>query len=521
MIEFLMFILMVFFMDDKVKQIELFEEESIIIFEPSKMLNVPSSAIHIENDISLVQKKLWFELVYHAFPKMGSQRTYSIPLQRLRELLGWKETTSNDTELKEALHGLNQTAIKWNIFGKDKKRKWQSFPLLAGCEIPENSGMCIFELSSFLEERFLSMGEEAYLKIDLIISRKFQSKYSLSIYCLALDYLMLELGYSEKKFSIPELRRYLALKEGEYKLTADMNRWIIKPSEEEINKTSDMNIQIVPFKEGRKIVGYKLCMSLKQGRAKEYLDRRNKLKEITQKSVDKLIDLPKKHSKSVVEIKDESIRSFFAKNNISYTTDMFQSKLSEIENLLGTDTFEKYILFLIQYAENEYQKGEIKNLSGFFVSLIKDDSQIDNYFYFLEKEKEKELKKQKIVESKINEKLMEDYLYFIKTDFLEYITDNVDSLEDLLIYNIENNIDKNHFVYKVLILKRNNGIVDKNIIKNRPYHEKSNIISKIEESNPNFKKEMGYKELSYEEWKNKVVTSEYIDKVRHDLKNLL
>ena len=272
----------------EISEIEISEIKDILIInEPlkrkSKMVNIPSSAIHIENDISLLEKKLWFELIYHAFPNMGKQKVHEIPLSKLREFLGYSEDTSNDQQLKEALKKLSKVNINWNIFNKDKLNAWESISLLAGCHIPKNSGICYYDFSAFLEQRFLSMGEEAYVKIDLIISNKFQSKHSLSLYCLALDYLILKMGYSEKKFSLEEIRKYLAIREGEYKLTANFNDRVILPAQKEINEISDLKIEILPLKDGRKIAGYKLCMGLKPGRLQEYFERGEQLRDAREK----------------------------------------------------------------------------------------------------------------------------------------------------------------------------------------------------------------------------------------------
>ena len=280
---------------------------SLVVFEPSKMVNIPSPAIHIENNISLLQKKLWFELIYQALPKMGAEREYSITLKKLKESLGWSDTTSNDKKLKEALRGLKNTEVSWNIFGKDKKHVWETYSLLAGCQIPEQSGMCFYDFSIFLEKRFLAMGEEAYVKIDLIISKKFQSKYAMSLYCLALDYLIIENNYSEKKFTISELRRYLALNESEYKLNADMNRWIFKPAQNEINEISDMHLEIKPLREegGKKITHYKLCMSLKEDRVKDYLKKKETFKQIESKQTNIFEDI---EVREIETIKTQSIK---------------------------------------------------------------------------------------------------------------------------------------------------------------------------------------------------------------------
>ena len=499
------------------KSITKVESYNLIEFEASKMLNVPSSAIHIENNISLIQKKIWFELIYHAFPNMGNQRNYSIKLSRLRELLGWSESTSSDSKLKEALRGLNKITVDWNIFGKDTKRVWESFSLLAGCQIPEDSGICIFDFSSFLEERFLSMGQEAYVKIDLIISKKFQSKYALSIYCLALDYLIIEKGYSEKKFSIEELRKYLGIKEKEYKLVGHFNDRIIRPSEEEINKTSDVNLEIKPYKEGRKIAGYKFCMSLKEGRAKEYLDTRDNVKQISIFEEIRATNTKKieavKPKKDFIKIENNDIKEFFAEHKISITTDTVQNKLEELKEMFN-DRFENYLIFLMNYTKSELKLKKIKNVSGFYVDLLKEDSQLDNYIIYLQnKEIEEEKRRSRIkslVEIELKKQYEEDYL---SKDFNNWIIKNINLLETKIIDTLTKTTSKGSFLYDLVISRHNNGLIDKTLITDSKESTQISIINHLK----NYKEELDYKPLSFDDWKKENIKEEDIKKLEEQL----
>lgn len=504
------------------QKIEFIHQDDLVVFEPSKIVNVPSSAIHIENDLTLLQKKLWFELVYKAFPIMDNQEEYTIKLSELRELLGWEETTSNDTELKQALHGLNKTAIQWNIFGKDNKNAWESFPLLAGCRIPENKGICIFSFSPFLKKRFLAMGEEAYVKIDLIISNKFQSKYALSIYCLALDYLILRIGNSEKNFSLDQLRRYLALKEGEYKKINDFSRRIIEPAEKEINEISDMDIKIEPFKEGRKINGYKFSMSLKEGIKEKYLQSKNKLKELSAHRVETIGIEPKKDTlfkKEEIKITNEALKSFFSKYNISFMTDTFQEKIQTIQETFGNNlkNIEKYLLYLAQYTEMEYNNGKssIKNLPGFYVSLFTNDKQMENYLYKLDKElKQEEAKKQQII-TKIEAKIKEKYELSIYSEFYEYIINNINILEDKVIEILSKL--KSGLVYEVIIQEKNKGIIDKKLITNQPKNLKLFVINELR----NFQTELGYVPETFKDWETKTLTKEYMELIQTEIEKTI
>ena len=67
-----------------------------------------------------------------------------------------------------------------------------------------------------------------YAKINLLISRSFKSKHSLSIYCLSLDYLQIKNNYGEKTLSIGQIRKYLGLQEHELKKPGDLNIWVIQ-----------------------------------------------------------------------------------------------------------------------------------------------------------------------------------------------------------------------------------------------------------------------------------------------------
>lgn len=498
----------------KQEKIEIIHDGELVEIEPSKIVNVPSSAIHIENDITLLQKKLWFELVYKAFPMMGKQKEYTIKLSELRDLIGWSDTTSNDTRLKEALHGLNQVAVQWNIFGKDKLNSWQSFPLLAGCEIPENKGVCVFAFSPFLEKRFLSMGEEAYVKIDLIVSNKFQSKYALSIYCLALDYLILKIGSSEKNFSVEQLRRYLAIKDGEYKKISHFNERIIQPAQEEINQISDMNIKIEPFKEGRKINGYKFSMSLKEGRKEEYLQRKNRLKELPIPKVEENKDYFKKEE---IVFNNKELKDFFARHNISVLTDTFQDKIQTVQEIFGNNiaNIEKYLLYLSKYAESEYKNGSIKNLAGFYVSLFKDDKQMENYFHELDKKLRQEQKRKEELENQIENKIHDGYKSALYTAFQEYIVANVDILESKII-EILSKVNSG-FVYEVVIKGKNNGVIDKTLITNLPRSMRIFVMNELR----HFENELGYIPESFENWRARTITQEYISLIQSEIEKTL
>src|SRR5688500_11350264 len=62
--------------DDKVREVrqELFKH---------------SAAIHIENNITFLQRRTWNALLFHAYNELESEEEHRIPMKRLAELVGY------------------------------------------------------------------------------------------------------------------------------------------------------------------------------------------------------------------------------------------------------------------------------------------------------------------------------------------------------------------------------------------------------------------------------------------------
>ena len=492
--------------------------------EEKKLLRVHSGAIHIENKTKLVQRKAWFELIYKALPSMSFQNEFSIPIKDLKEAIGWDES-KNDESLKELLYQLTSISVQWNVLEKDKE-VWEANSLLAGCKIVKGSGICHYAFSPFLQKKL--MNPEMYAKIDLIVSHKFKSKYALAIYCLALDYLNIKINYGEKNLSLEDLRKYLGLKEEEYKLVGDLNRWVIKPSEEEINDISDMIISIVPIIQKKKTLGFKFTMKLKEERLFLYKSQKNSInEEVKQTNIFDDIDgreieeirtqniKPEvKPNREIIKVESKELKEFFAEYKISITTNTIQDKFREAKDIFQ-DNFEKYLIFLMNYTKQELKRNSINSISGFFVSLFKDDVQIDNYFQELEKEtKRKEVRKFEI-ERKLESKVKEKYDNSMSSDFEDYLEKNIDSIEDKFIEIVRNNVKKG-FAYDYLIKNQNKGIIDKSLLLNYKKHIRMPLITEIKP----YQEELGYRKPTFEEWKKENITEKYLSELRLEIEKL-
>lgn len=504
---------------------DVIDEKNLELYQDKKYtLNLNSGAVHVENKASLKQRLAWLFLAWKSIPILKSYSKddldekmikFSVNLSEIKKAIGYD--SKNNEYLKEILEELVTTKVKWNLLNKDFQ-VWGASGLLAYFEVlsTKEKAVCTYAFSPFIQSKLAH--PEMYVKLNLLVTKNISSKNTLAIYCIALDYLNVKVNYGEKVLTVDELRKILGFKEDDYKNTGDLYKWVIKNSQDEINNNTDMQLEIEVRREDEtkkrsKIVAFKLKMSIKE----EYLNfykpqkQAEKIDFIEDKPFLNKIEKTLKLRKEII-IENPEVLKFLAKYSISITTDTMQEKLKEIQEMFGEEKSENYLLFLMKYAESEYKKGLVKNFSGFFVSLIKDDTQIGNYLYELEKEAKQEEAKKIRIESLVESKIKENYESSIANDYENYLLENIEKIEAKFIELVKTNITQG-FAYDYLIINQNKGIIDKTLLLNYKSHIRAIIINQLKP----FKEELGYKKSTFEEWKEKTINEEYLNKLHSEI----
>lgn len=492
-----------------------FVESEIELAQERIVVNIHSGAIQIENKVALLSRQAWFYLVYKAMPSLLEKEVFIISLPELKEAIGYNST--NNKYLKEALRDLVNTTIEWNIFYKNKE-SWEINSLLAGCKI--ENGFCEYAISPFLKRKLAN--PEMYVKLDLLLSKKFKSKHTFALYSLALDYLQVKNNYGEKNLTIEEMRKFLGFETGEYTRVVDVNKDILKKAEKEINLDTDMNISITPIKTtNRKITGFKLKMSIKE----EHLEAYRTQRLIRQNNNDKQTNLFDsvgassiqeieifKEKKELIKVTNQELKKYFSDNKISIRTDTVQNKLEEIQETFQ-ENFEDYLIFLMNYTNQEAKKKSINNLSGFYVGLLKDDSQLDNYILFFQQQQQRKQSQKIKIKSMIENELQKQYDKYLSEDFDNYLVENIDRLENKIIKIIKSTLKPGDFILDVIIERSHKGIIDKTLITDSKPSTKAGILVHLR----NYKDELNYKTISFDEWKNQEITEEILDDIEYKI----
>lgn len=215
-----------------------------------------SAAIQIDNKITLLQRRTWNALLFHAYNRLQTDEEHSIALQYLADLVGYD---SHDMEyLKETSKGMMRCIVEWNILDKDGSPEWGATALLAQVKIKK--GICTYAYSPELRRRLHNPA--MYARLDLNLQKQFESKYSLALWELCTDYLGAGREYGETPFILIELfRKLMGLTENMYPAFMNFNQKVIKPAVEEINQMSDFQVVVDYQRRGRKVIAIKFKMT--------------------------------------------------------------------------------------------------------------------------------------------------------------------------------------------------------------------------------------------------------------------
>ena len=213
------------------------------------------AAIHINNRLTLTQRKASNVLLYNAYESLLTARVHRIRVKDLAEAIGFN--THNLDPLKEALKTLARTVLEWNILDEDgHQEEWGATTLLAQAVI--KGGYCVYAYSPELCEKLYR--PEIYALLNLSIQRKFSSSYALALYENCLRYRRIgTTGW----IGLDILKRLLGISEadGYYQDFRKFNDKVIKPAVRQVNETSDLLLEIDYQRDQRKVAAVRFRVS--------------------------------------------------------------------------------------------------------------------------------------------------------------------------------------------------------------------------------------------------------------------
>ena len=301
------------------------------------------AAVHINNKLSLLQRKVSNVLLLNAYDNLLTRETHSIKLNTLCDMVGFE---SNDHQVvKAALRALAHTVLEWNILDDQGEHEWGVSAMLAHATIKR--GICTYEYSSTLRQKLYN--PDIYARINVSIQRKFSSGHTLALYenCVRFKSVgttgWLWLETLRKLLGVSESKHYDAFK--------NLNREILKRAIKEVNETSDILVVVKFKKEKRCVVAVKFDIN---------------------ENLQLSLPLPKKGTDALVTSASMLDTEILPEHPVRERLLAFGLSKKQADQILNARE-RVYIEEILDLVERDYQAGKIDNLPAYTISALRED----------------------------------------------------------------------------------------------------------------------------------------------------
>jgi len=323
--------------------------------QPKRDVIKSSAAIHIHNNITLLQRRVWNVLLFNAYNELEKKEEHQIALKDLSTLVGYD---SHDMDyLKEATEAMVRCTVQWDILDKDGSPEWGVTALLAQGGIKRG----VFTYAYSPKLRQLLHNPRVYARLDLNLQKQFESKYALALWELCADYLGASREYGETPFiELDTYRALMGIKEGGYPKFKEFNRCAVKEPVAEINSISDFQVSVDYLRQGRKVTALKFKM-----RRVALLPEPNKAQG---KLFPELDDMPL----VVRELKEAGIASPDAWEIWQQGFGYVDEKSRPADPAEDADiAFVQYIREKVHLLRRRQASGKVENSTGFLLQAIR------------------------------------------------------------------------------------------------------------------------------------------------------
>ena len=308
------------------------------------ILEKPSAVISISDKLTTVQRKFYNALLYNAkeqLKKTPDKIKFEINFSELKRF--FNISSKNISEYKKSIIKLMTTIVEYNLLEKDKDI-WEAFVLLPYVYIQLSSShqnIIRYEIPTKIRESLLKK-DKYFAKIDLLVIKALNSKYSIILYELLKDYENTEIPL----ISLEKFRKIFGITD-KYKIIRDIRKRVLDPAIKEINNNENINwfIEYKLIKEGKKYTHIKFIKKKKT--IMKQLEQQ-KEKKVESAKVQVLISLiPEKYRSKVLE-------RYIAEIKDKYDVDYIEAQIL----YANSKNPENYLAYLKTAIKEDYANYE-------------------------------------------------------------------------------------------------------------------------------------------------------------------
>ena len=211
-------------------------------------------AVHVKGSLTLLERKVSNVLLLNAYDELPSPDVFEheIRLKTLAELAGFD---SNDHALLRAsLESLAGTTITWNVLDAEGGEEWGVSTFLA--QAVTRGGVCRYAYAPDLRKKLYN--PEIYARINLSVQEQFGSGYALALYENCVRFRRVG---STGWIGVDQWRDLLGVEPGQYEPFKYLNRDVLKPAVDEVNRYSDIRVAMERRLERRSVTALKFSVT--------------------------------------------------------------------------------------------------------------------------------------------------------------------------------------------------------------------------------------------------------------------
>lgn len=212
-----------------------------------------NALVDAEYYLTLNQHRLLYSCLAQIKPKEPVKSEYVVYAKDYADTYGLEQNTAYE-QLQDAVDSLYESEIVLDetIAGTDQKRRirW-----VYEAKYVKGQGSVTIAFSPTIIP-YISELERDYVMLRLNMVKKFKKSYSFKLYEIACRYVFMGTKY----FDLDELKQHLRISH-KYKRWVDFERYVLKPSCEEVSSCTSKHLSYEVNKKGRRIVGVTLVLT--------------------------------------------------------------------------------------------------------------------------------------------------------------------------------------------------------------------------------------------------------------------
>lgn len=228
-------------------------KENAVVRQHNELIE---SRLESPGKMTLMEHKILKSIISEIKPDDKDFREYQIRVSDYKALAGVDRVTIYN-EVKEAIDRLFDRRIKYEgVNAKGSKRYWTTTLIIS----PDyDDGVLRVSIDPKLKPYLINL-DRNYTKYELKYVMQMKSTYSIRLY----ELLKAEAWKDSKKWTVP-LDRYKQLLEieNEYERIFDLEKRVLKPSRDEINRLTDLTVDYIKIKKNKTIVAIEYSIALK------------------------------------------------------------------------------------------------------------------------------------------------------------------------------------------------------------------------------------------------------------------